>query len=109
MAETRRTFQNSRSPGPSPERDISLGDLGSKVGSQRSILILVLSESLHLSSLGIPDGGIEHYRQLLSFVVDIPDCAAFFTAAVAIVCMSGKIMYKREIGNELAYLYTTLT
>lgn len=85
VAETRHTFQNSRSPSPSPQSNISLGDLGSKVSRKRSILILVLSESLHLSSLGIPDGGVEHYRQPLSCAVDIPDCAAFFTAAVAIV------------------------
>jgi hypothetical protein len=85
VAETRHTFQNSRSPSSSPQSDISLGDFSSKVGSQRSILILVLSEALHLSSLGVPDGGVEHYRQPLSFGVDIPDCAAFFTAAAAIV------------------------
>ena len=65
MAETRRTFQNSGTPGPSPQRDIGLGNLGSEVSRQRSILVLMLSEAFHLSSLGIPDGGVEHYCQSL--------------------------------------------
>jgi len=64
----KRTFQNSRSPRPSPERDISLGDLGPKVSRQRSVLILVLSETFHLSSLGIPNGGVEHFWSVTVFL-----------------------------------------
>ena len=65
VAETRRTFQDGGSPGPSPQRDIGLGNLGSEVSRQRSVLVLMLSEAFHLSSLGIPNGGVEHYRQSL--------------------------------------------
>ena len=60
----------------------------------------MLSETLHLSSLGIPDGGVEHYRQPLYFVVDIPDCAAFFTAAVAIVVQVARYCIREKEGID---------
>jgi len=61
------TFQNSWSSRASPQCHIGLCDLGSKVGSERGRLVLVLGVRLHLSGLGIADGIVHDWPLVLVF------------------------------------------